>query len=123
MNWPLLQHDMVTTSQNMGPRVYNVGNETAEGFAKTGAGRTAASEFTQETSEQLAKHGDDVARHGDDLARELDSAEAGERLAQEAEDYLKTHDMAVRENLSIKPELEAALRVKQRMQLIWNGSW
>ena len=91
-----------------GARVYNVGNETAEGFAKTGAGRTAASEFTQETSEQLAKHGDDVARHGDDLARELDSAEAGERLAQEAEDYLKTHDMAVRENLSIKPELEEA---------------
>ncbi|WP_227955294.1 hypothetical protein, partial [Streptococcus gordonii] len=41
-------------------------------------------------------------------ARELDSAEAGERLAQEAEDYLKTHDMAVRENLSIKPELEEA---------------
>ncbi len=91
-----------------GARVYNVGNETAEGFAKSGAGRTAASEFTQETSEQLAKHGDDVARHGDDLARELDSAEAGERLAQEAEDYLKTHDMAVRENLSIKPELEEA---------------
>lgn len=70
-------------------------------MAKTGVSQKAASEFTQETSEQLAKH-------GDDLARELDSAEAGERLAQEAEDYLKTHDMAVRENLSIRPELEEA---------------
>ena len=79
-----------------GARVYNVGNETAEGFAKTGAGRTAASEFTQETSEQLAKHSDDVARGvketaeqaGKEVTQEF-GKEASEQLAKHSDDVAK----------------------------------
>lgn len=101
-----------------GARVYNVGNETAEGFAKTGAGRTAASEFTQETSEQLAKHGDEVSKYGDNVSKTLQESteqvgkKASQEVGQEATEQLAKHGDEVAKGLKETAE-QASKKVGQ----------
>ena len=101
-----------------GARVYNMGNEAAEGFAKTGAGRTAASEFTQETSEQLAKYGDEVAKYGDNVSKTLQESteqvgkNASREIGQEATEQLAKYGDEVAKGLEETAE-QASKKVGQ----------
>ena len=61
-------------------------------MAKIGVSQRAASKFTQETSEQLAKHGDDVASTSKGISKEEYKSLRKKTPSQEIRDHVNNID-------------------------------